>query len=264
MAYEHKLIPFHGDMISFLVNKQDALIGAKSLVKGMGLSWGTQSYKIRNKWSKGFRWNTIKTTKGKRKALFITRRLLSDYLDSIEIRKVKEECKSKVQKYKESFLRFSYKSLLVERQIEIEKEYSETFEGLVRLIYDSVIVLGNPNAINQIAGVMRGVLSADPSDRKIPHVEKEHCPETRMRFRRMLDNVGLEIADISDPIQDLVSTTAAKHKEVDRIKHSSTGSQIETIAQKLREYEEHISDKKVKDKLRKDSLSLLRLSKGLF
>lgn len=234
MAYNFRTIYFYGDPIHFLVNKESAIVGARSLVSGMGLSWGTQSYKIRNCFPNGFSWNTIKTCKGKRKAIFITRQLLEKYLDSIDISKVKEECKKKVEIYKSGFLRFSYKSVTVERQHEIAEEYTSSINGLYELIYDTFIRLGNERAMKELAVILNTALTTDIGNTKLPMFERENCPKTRNAFIRAISEIDNKMLSMTDPVIDMSYQTAAKKSEVERIKSNSIQSRIESVAEKIR------------------------------
>lgn len=246
MAYKQESIKFHGDEIKFLINNNSALIMAKSIVNGMQLDWPSQTRKIQRYCCQNA---IIKTVRGKRSAIHIPHKNIRGYLDSINLSKAQN--KERVELYQREFLPWSYDNILPRDLLEIENEYTESLEGIFRLIYDSIIVLGNPNAITQIAGVLDDLLNSDLIGEKPPVFEKENCTKTRNAYNAMLDNIGFKIADVSDPIQDLVSTTAMKHKEIERIKSKSIQARIQKVAERIYDTD------------RNAALELKRIAKGV-
>lgn len=255
---------FYGSPITFLKNEKDIFIGARSVCNGIGLSWSGQFSRLK---SLGLSCSCSRIRIDKKyinSMIAVVRGSINAWMRSIDKNKFSNGKADRIELYQSEFERFVFDAIDCDNQIEREDFYTKTREGLKTLITDSVIHLGNSNAIDQLVDVLDPLLNDNFIPDKLPLFEREHAPQTRQSFMRILDGIRLRVLEIPNPIYDAAEKTAARANELQRIKSESTGSQIETIAQKLREYEEHISDKKVKDKLRKDSLSLSRISKSLY
>ena len=256
---------FYGDEIDFFYNEKSVIIGARSFITSLGLSFGRQLEKIKKNNRLFSHMCKIAVPWSIRRIQCFNHEGVTPFLDSLNIDKIREESKSKVQLYKREFFEFVCESYECCKLIEKEDFYLQDIQGIRCMIRDAIITLGNDNAVVQIADTLNSLLNNDLlGETRIPLVERENSPRIAKIHDDQIGRIRKDILNVNNPILSMATQTASKQNEIARRKAESTGSQIETIAQKLREYEEHISDKKVKDKLRKDSLSLSRLAKSLF
>lgn len=244
--YKHEIIEFYGDKIRFFINGERSLVGMRSIVESIGLSWSTQLQKLKQNQHSVFI-NTV--CLGHYKILGIIPEGIYHFLESIDMNRVKN--KDRVLFYKAEFPRFVFDSIGCSKLIEVEDNYLNSKEGIKSLIIDSIITLGNPNAIDQLSCVVNSVVNKDIFPEKIPFFEKEHCPKTRKAFADLMQELRLKYSTISDPIYDMAEKTADRQAEIKRYKSESMQSQIEQIAENIRDID------------RKSSLSLKRIAKGI-
>ena len=264
MSYEYVVHEFYGNPIVFLVNDEDVFIGAKSVCSGMGLNWNVQYIKLKNNNLACIHMDIDTGRRFMNRVATISRGAVSTWLDSINKKKVADEKIKRIELYQNEFVKFSFDAVSCEKQIEKEDFYIGTREGLKQLMYDSIIHIANQNAIDQLVNVLDPLLNEDFVPDKLPLFEKEHAPQTRKSFMRILEKIRLKILDIPNPIYDMAEKTAARTNELEKIKSQSTGARLEQATAKLREYEEYITDSKIKKKHRDSILALEKISKGLY
>ena len=226
MSYTHKVIEFYGDPINFFINKESVDIGCRSLIKGMRIDWSSQCSKIKLNPTLFKHKSTALNPVTKRSTLLVNRHAIIPFLDSIDIRKVKEESKDKVTLYKKEFPQFSYDQTTFGNQVEIEDFYLGSIEGIKQLIYDAVIKLGNEKAIEQLALILFPLLTE-------PIISNDHI-------------------EILGPAYDLAEKTADRQNELIKHKSTSISKQLEIVAETIR------------DSDRKSSLELRRIAKSVY
>lgn len=261
MEYDHQIQEFYGDKIDFFVNDKSVLIGAGSLVSSIGLSWSGQLEKIKRSNLLNSLTCKIPSTVSLRKVVCLFRNALKSYFDTFDLRRIDEDHHEKIDLYRREFIQFAYDSVECSELIDIENRYTEDSKGIESLIYDSVVYLGNPNAVSQIATAIDSLLNIDHFSKKLPYFEKEHCPQTRKAFEQMLIDISLEISKISDPIIDMAEKTADRQGELREIKSKSRATRIIEQSEILRELKGD-SEKSTK-KIREVCLTLNRLSKSV-
>lgn len=126
---------FHEKKILFSCSSEDIYIGARSMVEGIGLSWGTQYLKIKNNFN-CFHMETVGRDLRKRKALGIHKNFVSSFLDTININKVSAGISESLKLYKREFVDF-----VDQQSLNTEKKtvdfYLESENGIKNLIEDA-------------------------------------------------------------------------------------------------------------------------------
>jgi len=257
MKYNHSVVRFYDDPINFFVNDVENLVGLRSIVNGIGVNWSAQYKKVKFRFDRFIKKTSIGCGRRPlRKLLCLDTSRIESFLGLINEDKYKGFKRERILLYKNEFPGFIMDSLRSTEEIEIENWYTKNTEGLQRLIFDSVIKLGNENAIKQLAESINPIINSHFFDSKLPFIEKEHCPETRKAFKIMIENISIKIANTCNPIFDMAEKTSERHKEVKRYKSESLASQILEISEQVRE----APDKKEAIKL---SLQLDRISKSI-
>lgn len=253
MSYDHKVIEFYGDPINFFINNNSVMVGSRSVCDGIGISWSGQFERIKSL-------NIIRSCSrirmnGKQinKIITVLRGDIPTWFGSIDKKKYGEERADRIELYQDEFYQFCFKSLETENQIEQEDIYLGSKDGLRQLINDSVIKLGNENAIDQIVNTIYPLISEDiVGDTSLPLIEKEKSPRITKAHDIHIDRIRNTIINLPNPIIDMAEKTASRKNELAKLKSKSIGSRIEEIAEKI------------KDLDRKSSLQLKVIAKSLY
>ncbi len=135
----------------FIKNENGYFVGAKSMVSGMGLSWGTQFKKIKNDFGYSFK-KKIPGEHYGAKALAVSTFILPQYIDSIQISRVSEPVKSRVKEYKNGFVDF----VCCETGIEDPNFDINVFDSYIEDGYDGIHrMIRDVSKINYLAGFER-------------------------------------------------------------------------------------------------------------
>ncbi|WP_392559794.1 phage antirepressor N-terminal domain-containing protein [Orbus mooreae] len=95
-------VPFYGNSLYLVNNNNEPYVPMKPIVDGMGLDWGAQFTKIKNKFNSTIAEITIVASDGKNRMMScLPLRKLPAWLYSIQPNKVKPELKDTVIKYQE-------------------------------------------------------------------------------------------------------------------------------------------------------------------
>lgn len=137
-------IPFDGDPILFFVSPNDAMIGMKSVVRGMGLTWAAQYRKIKNDLPCCFKAIPLPES-CENKAIAIQKKFIPDYLDSINLQRIPGRAKKKVQIYKRRFPDFVNEHTLTQSDLDsfdtyisIDDNGNVSKTGIQRLVNDMI------------------------------------------------------------------------------------------------------------------------------
>ena len=225
--YKHEIIEFYGDPIRFFINEKKALIGCRSIADGIGLSWSTQLRRLKSKYSVFI--NTVRVKSIDYVA--IDRPAVCSFVYTLDVNRIKNS--DRLELYRRKFPEFVYDSVNCSKTIEIEDRYLEDKNGIRNLINDSVISLGNPNAVDQLSTVIDRVINSEIFPEKIPFFEKENCPKTRKAFADLLMKMRLEYSKIPDEIFDLAEKTADRQGELERHKSKSLAAQVLDVAEQI-------------------------------
>jgi antirepressor protein len=225
MGYKHKIFKFHGDPINFFVNGERVLVSPFSIVTSIGISWGGQYSRLKKlKFVNGLSHVRIPDSQCRR-MLGVERKKIGAWLSKINKENFREEKHAKISKYQSEFLKFSYDCIKCDSQIEQEDFYLESKDGLRQLINDSVIWLGNTNAVDQLVDVLFPLMNEEV--------------------------LSAENISLINPVYDLAEKTADRQGEIIKHKSSSIASQINDVSAKIRDMD------------RKASLELKRIAKGI-
>lgn len=256
MGYKHRVEEFHGDKIDFFVNGNDVLILGRSFISAIGLDWSSQLKKIKQLDQLSGNITTMNTGMSIRPSICFRREFITPFFDSFNIKKIKEEKKNKFILYRDHFEQFSYKAVKTSESIEKYDKYMGSEKGLASLVEDSVIWLGNPNAVGQLASILNDLLNKDLFPENIAARDGESVGETKGRFERIIQRASDRVLDAIEPIYDMAFKTADRQAELVRFKSTSISARILEIAEKVRE----AKDQKALNKL---SLDLKVIAKGV-
>lgn len=140
---------FHDNDIVFAERSENTYVGARSLVNGMGLSWGTQYSKIKNDFS-GFLIKTSGHGSRLRQALAIHKNFIKSYLETIDASRVSSENSNIVRLYKSEFSDF------VESQTRIggKRDVDFYLENDVRFLIEDAFKLQNQGIIKRFSELL--------------------------------------------------------------------------------------------------------------
>ncbi len=218
MSYTHKVIEFYGDPINFFINKENVLIGMKSVSNSLGIPWSTQRRRLKNFYPKCATFGSLPN-----RAICLPRPKVKQYLSFLDENKACNP--EKIKLYQNEFPQFSYDQTTFGNQVEIEDFYLGSIEGIKQLIYDAVIKLGNEKAIEQLALILFPLLTE-------PIISNDHI-------------------EILGPAYDLAEKTADRQNELIKHKSTSISKQLEIIAETIRD-----SDRKSSLELRRIAKSV--------
>lgn len=94
-------VPFHGNNLYVVNFNGEPYVPMKPIVEGMGLAWGAQFIKIKQRFGKGVSEIEIPTKTGNQNMICLALRKLAGWLHTISPNKVKPEIRDKVIKYQE-------------------------------------------------------------------------------------------------------------------------------------------------------------------
>lgn len=94
-------VPFHGNNLYVVNFNGEPYVPMKPIVEGMGLAWGAQFIKIKQRFGKGVSEIEIPTKTGSQNMICLALRKLAGWLHTISPNKVKPEIRDKVIKYQE-------------------------------------------------------------------------------------------------------------------------------------------------------------------
>ncbi|QHP76064.1 hypothetical protein EKQ45_08895 [Proteus vulgaris] len=94
-------VPFHGNNLYVVNFNGEPYVPMKPIVEGMGLAWGAQFIKIKQRFGKGVSEIEIPTKTGNQNMICLALRKLTGWLHTISPNKVKPEIRDKVIKYQE-------------------------------------------------------------------------------------------------------------------------------------------------------------------
>ncbi|HHR6170842.1 TPA: phage antirepressor N-terminal domain-containing protein [Providencia alcalifaciens] len=94
-------VPFHGNNLYVVNYNGEPYVPMKPIVEGMGLAWGAQFIKIKQRFGKGVSEIEIPTKTGNQSMICLALRKLAGWLHTISPNKVKAEIRDKVIKYQE-------------------------------------------------------------------------------------------------------------------------------------------------------------------
>ncbi len=132
----HWMASFHNNDILFASNLDDSYVGARSIVDGMGLSWGTQYLKIKKEFS-GFLIKTVGRDARPRDILAMHKNFIESFLGTIDISRVSLNNKEIVNIYKNKFVDFvNHQTCKVEEPRTVDF-YINSADGIKCLVMDS-------------------------------------------------------------------------------------------------------------------------------
>ncbi|MCL8556981.1 phage antirepressor Ant [Proteus mirabilis] len=94
-------VPFHGNNLYVVNFNGEPYVPMKPIVEGMGLAWGAQFIKIKQRFGKGVSEIEIPTKTGNQNMICLALRKLAGWLHTISPNKVKPEIRDKVIQYQE-------------------------------------------------------------------------------------------------------------------------------------------------------------------
>ncbi|MDC5880705.1 phage antirepressor N-terminal domain-containing protein [Proteus mirabilis] len=94
-------VPFHGNNLYVVNFNGEPYVPMKPIVEGMGLAWGAQFIKIKQRFGKGVSEIEIPTKTGNQNMICLALHKLAGWLHTISPNKVKPEIRDKVIKYQE-------------------------------------------------------------------------------------------------------------------------------------------------------------------
>ncbi|WP_350401766.1 phage antirepressor N-terminal domain-containing protein [Proteus mirabilis] len=94
-------VPFHGNNLYVVNFNGEPYVPMKPIVEGMGLAWGAQFIKIKQRFGKGVSEIEIPTKTGNQNMIYLALRKLAGWLHTISPNKVKPEIRDKVIQYQE-------------------------------------------------------------------------------------------------------------------------------------------------------------------
>ncbi|HHR5899782.1 TPA: phage antirepressor N-terminal domain-containing protein [Providencia alcalifaciens] len=94
-------VPFHGNNLYVVNYNGEPYVPMKPIVEGMGLAWGAQFIKIKQRFGKGVSEIEIPTKTGNQSMICLALRKLAGWLHTISPNKVKAEIRDKVIQYQE-------------------------------------------------------------------------------------------------------------------------------------------------------------------
>jgi len=127
--------PFKGKYkTQFAASPENAYIGAKSMVSGMGIDYGTQYRKIKK------RFGCCHLTTGNardRRILVLHRDFVEKYISSINLFRISEEAAETVLLYKKEFPDFVHDQTMTNGDVKKVDFYLDSKKGIQRLVSDS-------------------------------------------------------------------------------------------------------------------------------
>ena len=147
---------FHDNDILFASSLDNSYIGARSIVDGMGLSWGTQYLKIKKEFS-GFLTKTVGRDARLRGILVMHKNFIESYLITIDISRVSSENSESVKLYKKEFSDF------VDEQTSTEEKRSVDFylDNDIKFLIEDAFKLQNQGVIKRFTELFK-YIQANP------------------------------------------------------------------------------------------------------
>ena len=152
----HWIASFNNSEILFASNTENIYVGARSMVEGMGLSWGTQYLKIKKRFNY-FHMKTVGRDSRLRDTLGLHKNFIQGYLGAININRVSSENSELVKLYKEEFSCFVDKQTSMEEKRDVDF-YLDPDNGIKCLIEDA-FKLQNKGVIKHFANLFRYIQS---------------------------------------------------------------------------------------------------------
>ncbi|MEK9497059.1 phage antirepressor N-terminal domain-containing protein [Photorhabdus sp. P32] len=94
-------VPFHGDNLYVVNHNGEPYVPMKPIVEGMGMAWGAQFVKLKQRFAKGVSEIEIPTSSGIQIMTCLALRKLAGWLATISPNKVKPEIRDKVIQYQD-------------------------------------------------------------------------------------------------------------------------------------------------------------------
>jgi hypothetical protein len=149
----HWTADFYNSKILFASNFEDVYIGARSMVDGMGLSWGTQYLKMKKKFN-CFPIKTVGRDSRFRESIGLHKNFVSDYLETIDPRKVSDEIADYVMMYKNQFADFVESQTSPVQEQRTVDFYLDSSKGVESLVMDA-FKLQNQGIIKHFAELFK-------------------------------------------------------------------------------------------------------------
>lgn len=134
----------------------DNYVVTKTVVSGMGLSWGSQYSKIKDKF--GCFARKIPISKGlSSRVCLLNKRFLPAYLGGIELSRVSESAKERIEEYRKSFIEFVERET-IDDDMNIFDSYIENgYEGMHKLVRD-VASMNYLSGYERMAKIFHGLM----------------------------------------------------------------------------------------------------------
>jgi|GEM_PF-4165972 len=154
---------FEGNRTLILLGERDAFVGMRSVVSGMGLSWGSQREKFCRDPRTVVMDFFLKSLK--QKAIFFHKNFMPDFLETINPLKVPPGKRPVVQKYKELFPDFVNDIAMTENEFDIYDTYINVDDrgnvdrdGIQKLVND-VIRIHYKKGVDRITEIIYQLMS---------------------------------------------------------------------------------------------------------